>query len=137
MQYLTVIDTNVLVSALLSKNKNASTVRLMDELFAGKIVPVYNDDILLEYFEVLSRSKFGFTDDAIKTLLQAVIDNGIFVERIETGETLPDPKDLVFYEVVMAKQDDGAMLVTGNMKHFPVRPFIVTPKEMMEIISGG
>ena len=44
--------------------------------------------------------------------------------------------DIVFYEVVMEgrKEHNGAYLVTGNIKHFPVKPFIVTPKEMLDIM---
>ena len=42
---------------------------------------------------------------------------------------------MIFYEVVMAKREDDAYLVTGNQKHFPVRPFVVTPAEMMEILE--
>ena len=42
---------------------------------------------------------------------------------------------MIFYEVVMAKRKDDAYLVTGNQKHFPVRPFVVTPAEMMEILE--
>ena len=45
-------------------------------------------------------------------------------------------KDLPFYEVVMEKrQTDDAYLVTGNQKHFPNRTFIVTPKEMLDILN--
>ena len=43
--------------------------------------------------------------------------------------------DLIFYEVVMEKRDDDAYLITGNTKHFPVRDFIVTPSEMMQILE--
>lgn len=60
-------------------------------------------------------------------------------ERIQptpTGEILPDMKDLPFYEVVVERRDDEAYLVTGNMKHFPVRPFIVTAKEFLDILSA-
>jgi len=135
MHYYAVIDTNVLVSALLSKNENASTVRILDELFRGTIIPVYSDEIMREYSEVLRRPKFGFSDIMIDTMIRAINDNGIIVEPMETGEELPDPKDIVFYEVVMAKREEGAMLVTGNMKHFPAKPFIVTPGEMLEIIN--
>ena len=63
-------------------------------------------------------------------------DNGIYEERLTTNELLPDPKDLVFYEVCMAKRAEDSMLVTGNMKHFPAKPFIVTPNELLEIISN-
>ena len=63
-------------------------------------------------------------------------DNCIYEERLTTNELLPDPKDLVFYEVCMAKREEDSMLVTGNMKHFPAKPFIVTPNELLEIISN-
>ena len=63
-------------------------------------------------------------------------DNGIYAERLTTNELLPDPKDLVFYEVCIAKREEDSMLVTGNMKHLPAKPFIVTPNELLEIISN-
>ena len=40
-----VIDTNVFVSALFSKNINVATVKVLDAIFQGKIVPLYNDEI--------------------------------------------------------------------------------------------
>nr|WP_302134438.1 hypothetical protein [uncultured Schaedlerella sp.] len=43
--------------------------------------------------------------------------------------------DLVFYEVVIEKREDDAYLITGNIRHFPKRDFIVTPAEMMAIIE--
>ncbi len=52
-----------------------------------------------------------------------------------TGEVLPDKKDLPFYEVVVEKQEDAAYLVTGNIKHFPKKSFIVTPKEFLSILN--
>ena len=58
------------------------------------------------------------------------------LEPSPTGEILPDMKDLPFYEVVMEKrQTDDTYLVTGNQKHFPNRTFIVTPKEMLDILN--
>ena len=60
---------------------------------------------------------------------------GIEVFPQSTGEILVDMDDLVFYEVVMEKRDDDAYLVTGNQKHYPIRDFIVTPAEMVEIIG--
>ena len=53
-------------------------------------------------------------------------------------EVLPDPKDVVFYAVLMEKRkEEEAYLVTGNLKHFPARTYIVTPKEMLDIIQQG
>ncbi len=43
--------------------------------------------------------------------------------------------DLIFYEVAMETRDDDSYLVTGNQKHYPIKDFIVTPAEMIEIIK--
>ena len=48
-----VIDTNILVSALLSKNETAATVQVMVQLLSGRITPVYSNEIIAEYVEVL------------------------------------------------------------------------------------
>ena len=53
MRYLVVIDTNVIVSALLSKHPDASTVQVFQALLTDRITPVYNDEILTEYSDVL------------------------------------------------------------------------------------
>lgn len=137
MQYLVVIDTNIIVSALLSRHMDASTVKVLEALFSSQIVPLYNNEILCEYEDVLHRKKFNFSENLIQLVIQSIRDNGISVERLTTGEDLPDPKDLVFYEVCMAKREEDSMLVTGNMKHFPSRPFIVTPNELLEILNNG
>lgn len=135
MEYYAVIDTNVFVSALLSKNVDAATVKVLDAMLDGIIVPLYHKDILAEYNEVLRRSKFHFKEETIQTVLDAVIQYGIEVYPQPTGEILVDMDDLVFYEVAMEKREEQAYLVTGNRKHYPIRNFIVTPSEMMEIIN--
>ncbi len=135
MHYLVVIDTNIIVSALLSKHADASTVKVLEALYASKIIPLYNNEILNEYEEVLRRKKFKFSENMIRLVIQSIRDNGISVDRLATDEELPDPKDLVFYEVCMAKRNEDSMLVTGNMKHFPAKPFIVTPNELLDLIN--
>lgn len=123
------------VSSLLSKHKVASTVQIINAVFSGTIIPVFNNEILLEYYNVLHRPKFRFVEDDIQNLLNAIREHGVFTEQLTTGVDLPDPKDIVFYEVVMAKRDENAHLVTGNIKHFPKEPFIVTPNELLDIIT--
>lgn len=127
-----VIDTNVLVSALLSRLKNTSTVQLMQLLILGDITPIYNDEILEEYYSVLTREKFGLPEVLIDETLNVIKKFGINSSRKETYELLPDPKDIVFYEVALSVDD--SFLVTGNTKHFPKKPFVVTPAKMLQII---
>lgn len=132
-----VIDTNVLVSALLSRRQDSATVLVIERMINGDIIPVFSREIMNEYREVLSRKKFKFAPELIKYLLSTVEKFGVLVEPTPTGVILPDMKDLPFYEVVMVKRDDDAYLVTGNLKRFPDEKFIVTAREMLDILDSG
>ena len=131
-----VIDTNVLVSALITRNENSPTVQILRFLVNGNIVPVYSEDIVKEYNEVLRRAKFKLSESLIINLFKDIMDNGLKItELAEVTETIPDPKDIVFYAVTLSAQDKDAFLVTGNGKHFPEKPFVVTPSELVEILK--
>ena len=131
-----VIDTNVLVSALITRNENCPTVQILRFLANGNIVPVYSDEIVKEYNEVLRRDKFKLPEIIIINLLKDIMDNGLKVtELTEVNEVIPDPKDVVFYAVTLSAQDKDAFLVTGNGKHFPEKPFVVTPLELVQILK--
>ena len=133
MKYYAVIDTNVLVSAMLKWNSVPGNI--MELVFSGTIVPLLNDQIVKEYRDVLSRPKFHFTEKIIGNVINEIDRLGLYLDAEKTNVILPDPKDTVFYEIVMAKRKtEDAYLVTGNMKHFPSEPFIVTPREMMTMI---
>ena len=131
-----VIDTNVLVSALLSSKDDTATVQVLGKVITGEIIPIYSNVITKEYREVLSRKKFGFSGELIEYLMSAIEKYGILVDPSPSGITLPDMKDVPFYEVVLEKRADNAYLVTGNIKHFPKEPFVVTPRELLDILSG-
>ena len=82
---------------------------------------------------MLRRKKFGIPEHLIKWALDKIVTNGVRGERVLSDEFFPDPKDVVFYEVALSKED--AYLVTGNTKHFPKKPIVVTPAEMLEILQ--
>ena len=134
MLYYAVVDTNVLVSAMLKIQSIPG--QIANEALLGDLIPLLSDEILAEYREVLARPKFKFNQDNVEMLIEGIIDRGIFMDAVPIDELLPDSKDIVFYGVVMGgrTQVDEAYLVTGNIKHFPVKPYIVTPKEMLEIM---
>lgn len=135
MQIYAVVDTNVIVSALIAKNPQSPPNLVLREMLDGKIIPLYHADIIEEYREVLSRTKFHLKEETIQKVINSIISNGIEVNPTPTGEILIDMDDLVFYEVAMEKRDDDAYLVTGNQKHYPVKDFIVTPSEMLSILN--
>ena len=99
-----VIDTNVLVSVLLAKSEDSSVIKLIDAVLDGKIIPLFNNEIIAEY-----------------------------TDRTVYPESLPDEDDRVFYEVALGTDD--AYLVTGNLKHFPKTPIVVTPAQMLDILN--
>ena len=131
-----VIDTNVFVAALLTKNNHSATVKIYDAIADGQITPLYHKDILDEYAEVLGRPKFKFSKEKIDAVLELIVKYGVEVFPKPTGEILIDMDDLIFYEVAMEKREDDSYLVTGNQKHYPIRDFIVTPAEMLEILNN-
>ncbi len=129
-----VIDTNVLVSALFSISGTSNPSIIIRKIIDGVITPLYNEDILAEYEEVLNRDKFPFRKADIDWLISAFLDYGISLGRTAiSDEIFIDKDDIVFYEVALSKED--SFLVTGNIRHFPKKPFIVTPAEMLTIIN--
>ncbi len=109
--FYAVFDTNVLVSALMSRRPESPTVALLDYVLDGRIVLLYNEDILNEYDDVLHRSKFDFSDERIQAVID-LVKTGIYLDPTTSSEDFPDPDDRVFYEVALTK--DGAYMVTAT-----------------------
>lgn len=125
-----VIDTNVLVSSFISKNTNSPTVRIIKAIIEGIFTPVYSDDILSEYEEILGRGRFKLDPAAISILIQRIKEIGEAVSPIVSEEDFPDPDDKVFFCTALA---GDAQLVTGNIKHYPTAELVVTPAQFCEI----
>ena len=82
---------------------------------------------------MLHRSKFHLADKNIQRLLYFIQINGIDSSRFPYDGDMPDEDDRVFYEVALSEED--SFLVTGNLKHFPKTPKVVTAAQMMEILD--
>ena len=128
-----VIDTNVFVSAFITKNPNSATTKVVDALAQGKMTPLYNDEILAEYTEVLSREHFHIAKSRLDTIINYILEHGIATNRTAYDKLLIDEDDRVFYEVALSEED--SFLVTGNLKHFPIDPRVVTPAQMLQILG--
>ena len=115
------------------KSVPGSVVR---EALTGDIIPVINNQIVAEYEEVLRRPKFDFKEKAVQVLLDDISRRAIYAEVGMIEDFVPDPKDVVFYAVLMEeRKEKDAYLVTGNIKHYPVRTYVVTPREMLNIVE--
>ena len=135
MTYYAVIDTNVLVSALLNMHSNPGQILL--SIFMGKTIPILNDEIVNKYREVLAREKFHFPTEQVAIVLKRITASGLnlLAQSNEYPEVV-DSKDRCFYAVTMVGRDAyNAMLVTGNLRHFPQKPFIVTPAQFVSILQ--
>ena len=127
-----VIDTNVLVSALITKNPEAATAKVVKLLLDNGFVPMYDADIIAEYEDVLHRSKFPILPEVADALISYILEHGVEVSRVNFDEPMPDEDDRVFYEVTLSKED--SFLVTGNLKHYPTSPRVITPADFINII---
>ena len=127
---LIVIDTNVLVSALWSKNSNPA--KLLYLVFEGTLKPCYDYRILEEYWEVLKRPKFKFSESDIQNLLEGIKSTGISVVAKPISARFEDEEDKKFYEVA---KFCNAKLITGNLKHFPKDDYIMSVSEFLESLN--
>ena len=133
MKVFAVFDTNVIVSAMIANNSESATVKVLEQVVKGRIVPLFNEEILSEYQAVLHRSKFNLREEDILNLFELLFENGCWANRKATEFPFSDTDDIVFVEVSMSKE--GAFLITGNTKHFPKVPTVVTPAEMLEFLE--
>ena len=123
-----VLDTNVVVSSLLSSGPPSIIVDLVAE---GNIIPFYSDSILQEYWDVLSRKKFAFNPLQVSRLINDIARSGMAVECKQASKIkFADENDRIFYDAAI---DAQAYLVTGNKKHFPRDSLIVSPAELLAI----
>jgi putative PIN family toxin of toxin-antitoxin system len=128
-----VLDTNVLVSGLLSPyGPPGEIVRLAS---SGLVTLLLDARIVAEYRDVLSRLRFGFDPEAVATLLDYLESNGEMIAAEPLARRLPDPDDEAFLEVALAA--GAECLVTGNVVHFPrdarSGAHVVTPAEFIEL----
>ncbi len=128
---LVVLDTNVLVSALLSPF--GPPARVLNMILRGEIQAAFDDRVLIEYREVLLRPKFGFAPEDVETVLTYLETDGVRVVPRPLPYDLPDPDDLPFLEVAA---EVGALLITGTTAHYPAAQRgavrVTTPGEFMK-----
>ena len=124
---LVVIDTNVLVSALWSRN--GAPARVVSMVLTDRLIPCYDYRILAEYRQVLSRPKFGFSENEINSLLDWIEAYGRSVVAEPLENDLVDEADKKFFEVA---KFCGAILITGNLKHFPEDPQVMSVAAFLE-----
>ena len=123
-----VVDTNVIVSALI--NSNGTPAKILALILNGKVTILFDNRIIFEYKEVLSRKEFGFNAETVNDLIDFFKHEGEFINAEHEKIKFHDETDKKFYEVY--KSEKASFLITGNTKHFPKERGIVTPGEFLK-----
>lgn len=131
-----VVDTNVLISGLLTTDGSAPTASILDAMLKGEIRAVLSMELLAEYREVLLRSairsRHGLEESEIDTILTAIAENAIVCEPAEPPTPPPDPGDLHLWSILAARSD--AVLITGDhalVVGSPEWATVVSPREFV------
>ena len=124
-----VFDTNVIVSALLSRNGNPANIYRM--FLAGTLTLVYCEEILIEYKDVLYRPHLKIFPSDADIVMAAISQHGERVSVITDTNPMLDEDDRIFYDTA---KNTGAYLITGNIKHYPSEPFILTPSAFLALM---
>ncbi len=128
-----VIDTNILVSALLQPEGPPAAVFML--VLSGDVQLCVSDAILAEYDEVIRRPRFKRSADVIEGTLQSIRKLGHWVTPSVRVEECTDPDDNMFLEC--AQDAEADYVVTGNQRHFPERwkkTKVVSARELIEIL---
>jgi putative PIN family toxin of toxin-antitoxin system len=128
-----VIDTNILVSALLQPEGLPAAVWML--ALSGNVQLCISDAIFAEYDEVIRRPRFKRSAHVIEGTLRSIRKLGYWVTPIVRVEECTDPDDNMFLECAQAAEAD--YLVTGNLRHFPGRwkmTKVLSARELIELL---
>ena len=124
-----ILDSNVLVSALLSPNGLPS--KILNLVLNASVTLIYDNCILSEYISVLYRDKFKISKELLNFVIDFIEKEGEYRIAIPQNKKIEDDDDRIFYELY--KSGDIDYLITGNKKHFPNVKGIVNPREYIEL----
>ena len=130
-----VIDTNVLVSGLLSPfGASADIVRMV---VTGELKVCFDARIISEYEEVLNRPKFSIPRHYVEDLIDYIRHSGYISGAKPLAQELPDRDDEAFLEIALSSA--ASYLITGNIRHYPARlrygVKVITPSEFLKEFS--
>ena len=101
-------------------------------MFFGEFQVYYSAGIMNEYKRVLAYYHLKI-EAAIQSDITDVIEEvGTLIEPVASVLPLPDENDRAFYDAAVVS---GSILITGNTKHFPSEPFVMTPSDFLDLIK--
>lgn len=135
-----IVDTNVVVSGLLTAEHDAATRLLLDRMLAGDLYYYLSLELLAEYRDVLLRpdlqSLHGLADDEIDAILETLTVEAIVRTPSPTEHDAPDPDDRHLWRLAASIPD--AAVVTGDgalLRESPSELSVVTPRDYLELLD--
>lgn len=113
---LFVLDTNVIVSGLVTRNPDAPTARLVDLLAATQGQFALSTALLAEYRDAVLRpriaARHGLSAIAVDALLLRFVAGAVVRAPARSSLVAPDPKDQFVVDLAVAPP--ACVLVTGD-----------------------
>ena len=141
MTTVAVVDTNVVVSGLLTADATAPTAVILDRMLSGRLSFLLSDALIAEYRNVLLRKNIakahGRSPSEIDSLLTELIANGMVRDPSSYSMSAPDPGDEHLWALVATHP--GAVLVTGDQLLIdkpPKRTRAVSPRTFVDHLTA-
>jgi uncharacterized protein len=129
-----VLDTNVLVSGFLTRTGNCAVI--LNLILDGRITTCLDCRIIEEYRRVCADPRLHLDQQTVHTVLDLLISTAEHITPFPWKKQLPDTDDMPFLETAMTAE---AVLITGNMKHFPAHSCgsvtVMSPSEYLAFYS--
>ena len=131
-----IIDTNVVVSGLITANSTTPTTIILDSMLDGRLLYLLSADLLTEYSSVLRRPRLarmhGLTDEQLDRLLTELVANAMWRESVSAVKA-PDRGDDHLWALLASNPQ--ALLVTGDMMLLndpPVERSVISPRSLVD-----
>jgi putative PIN family toxin of toxin-antitoxin system len=129
-----VYDTNILISAFIGRG---APHKALDAVYAGKVRLIISPDMLLEFEDVISRSKFNYTNKQIRRIITIVFKVAKVVEPdFKVDIVKEDPSDNRIIEAAISGKakyivtGDSHLLTLGKVENIE----IVTVNEFLKLL---
>ena len=131
-----IVDTNVVVSGLISADSSGSPAIILDAMLDGRLLYLMCGELLTEYSSVLRRPRLarihGLTDAELDRLLTELVANAVWREPAMAGSA-PDRGDDHLWAMLASYPE--ALLVTGDqllLDNPPGEASVISPRQFVD-----
>ncbi len=141
MRKSAVIDTNIVVSGLITVDAGSPVARILDGMLTGEVLYLMSEELIIEYGAVLRRARLAslhrLSGEEIDSLLAEIVANSIWREPAP-AESAPDSGDNHLWRLLAS--DPGSILVTGDkllLANPPPDHSVISPRHYIDNQLGN